>query len=140
MKKIFGIIIAFSVLFSAGSIYAKVDSAANFSNWYENSFQKESGRLGATTAAGIWTNANHVRTFVSESKIEIDSSIESFRDEQVRKVIAGILEFRDDNKSRLEQTVTDLKQENFDDYVENVNIEETVDQDIKNILEDVLSE
>jgi len=141
MKKILGLIVASTLLLSAGSIYAKVDSGANLSNWYQNSFLKESGKLGAETATGIWTTLTKVNTFVLESKESIDSQIESFRDEQVKKAVAGIVEYRNNSKDQLDQTIIKLQEENFDDYAENAKIEEEaeVEQDIENILEEVLS-
>lgn len=141
IKKIIGIILAFTFLVSAGSIYAKSDSAANLSNWYETSFHKKSGELGATTANAIGAILKNANIFIVKSKDIIDSSIESFRDEQVRKVVAGIVDYREDIKSQVDNTVTELQKENnFDDYAEKANIDEVVEKDVEDILAEVLNE
>lgn len=140
MKKILGIIIATSVLFSAGTIYANVDSATKLSNWYERAFQKESEKLGAETAVGLGKTLTQVKVFIDESKKSLNRSIVSFTADRVKEVTSEIEKIKNDTANRLDQTVSDLKEENFDDYAENANIEDQVEQDVENILEDVLSE
>jgi hypothetical protein len=140
IKKIFGIILTFTFLIGAGSIYANVDSAANLSNWYENSFQKKSSELGAATATGIFKTLKNVNVFVVGTKDTIGSTIESFRDEQVKKVVAEIVDYQNDIESQIGTTVTELEKENFDDYAEKAKVEEDIEEDIENILEEVLSE
>ena len=140
MKKILGIIIASSVLFSAGTIYANVDPATKLSNWYERSFQKESEKLGAETAVGLGKTLAQVKVFINESKNSFDRSIVSFTADRVKEVTAEIEKIKNDTENRLDQTVSELKEENFDDYAENADIEVQVEQDIENILKDVLNE
>ncbi|MBU0905137.1 MAG: hypothetical protein KKF57_08060 [Firmicutes bacterium] len=140
MKKLIGIIIASSVLVSAGSIYANVDPATKLSNWYDHSFQKESEKLGAETADGLFSMLMQVQLFIKESKASIDSSIVSFTAGRVKELASEMDRIQNDTKNRLDETVSQLKKENFDNYAENANIEEQVEQDIENILEDVLYE
>ena len=140
IKKIFGIILTFTFLIGAGSIYANVDSAANLSNWYENSFQKKSSELGAAAGTGIFKVLNNAETSVVESKSIIGFAIANFRDEQIKKAVAEIISYQNDIERQIDTTVTELEQENFDDYAENANIEEKMEQDIENILAEVLSE
>jgi len=140
LKKILGIIIASSVLFSAGTIYANVDPATKLSNWYERSFQKESEKLGAETAVGLGKTLAQVKVFINESKNSFDRSIVSFTADRVKEVTAEIEKIKNDTENRLDQTVSELKEENFDDYAENADIEVQVEQDIENILKDVLNE
>lgn len=140
LKKFLGIIIASTVLLSAGSIYANVDAAANLSKWYENSFQKESAKLGATTAIGILKTFEHVNDFLDESKREIASSLQSFTGTRVNEVESEIEQYQNDIESQIDTTVTELEKENFDDYAEKAKVEEEIEQDIENILEEVLSE
>lgn len=140
MKKIIGIIIASTVLLSAGTIYANVDSATRLSNWYERSFQKESSKLGAETAVGLTRTLGQVKVFIVESKEFIDQSILNFTVDRVKEVAAEIRKVQNDTENRLDQTVSELKKENFDDYAENANIEEELNQSFEEILADVLSE
>ena len=42
--------------------------------------------------------------------------------------------------NQIDQTVTELGKENFDDYVESRNIEEEIEQDIAAILAEILGE
>ena len=140
IKKIFGIILTFTFLIGAGSIYANVDSAANLSNWYENSFQKKSSELGAATATGIIKALNNAEKSVVESKSIIDFAIADFRDEQVKKAVAEIINYQNDIENQIDTTVTELEKENFDDYAEKAKVEEEIEQDIENILEEVLNE
>ena len=43
-------------------------------------------------------------------------------------------------KKQINQTVTELEKENFDEYVESRNIEEEIEQDIVAILAEILGE
>ena len=140
IKKIFGIILTFTFLIGAGSIYANVDSAANLSNWYENSFQKKSSELGAVTATGIFNTLKNANLFVVGTEETIGSTIEIFREEQVKKVVAEIVDYQNDIENQIDSTVTELEKGNFDDYAEKAKVEEEIEQDIENILEEVLSE
>jgi hypothetical protein len=140
LKKIIGIIIASSVLFFAGSIYANVDPASKLSNWYDHSFQKGSERLGAETAVGLFKTVVQVKTILNESREYLESSIVSYTADRVKEVVSEINQISTDNENRIEQTVSDLEKENFDDYAENANIEEELDQSFEEILEDVLTE
>lgn len=140
IKKIFGIILTFTFLIGAGSIYANVDSAANLSNWYENSFQKKSSELGAATGTGIFKTLKNANIFVIGTKETISITLESFRDKQVEKVVAEIVDYQNDIENQIDSTVTELEKENFDDYVEKAKVEEEIEQDIESILEEVLNE
>ena len=128
------------MLFSAGSISANVDAGANLSKWYGNSFQKVSAKLGAATAIGLWTTYDNVNGFVDESKKDIAISLQSFTGTRVNEVESEIEKFQIDTENQLNKTVSELTEENFDDYAESANIEEQVDQDVEDILEEVLSE
>lgn len=140
MKKLIGIIIASSVLVSAGSIYASVDSATKLSNWYNQSFQKESEKLGAETGVGLWNMLSQVQGFIKESKTSINDSMVSFTANRVKEVASEINRIQNDTENRLDETVTELKKENFDDYAENANIEEELNQSFEEILKEVLKE
>ncbi len=140
MKKLIGIIIASSVLVSAGSIYANVDPATKLSNWYDHSFQKESEKLGAETAVGLIKVFTQFQGIMKKSKDSIDSSIVSFAADRVKEVALEISRIQNDTENRLDETVSELKKENFDDYAENANIEEELDQSFEEILKEVLSE
>lgn len=140
MKKLIGIIIASSVLVSAGSIYANVDPATKLSNWYDHSFQKESEKLGAETAVGLVKTVGQVKIFLSESRELLETSIVNYTADRVKEVVSEINKINNENENRIEQTVSELKKENFDDYAKNANIEVQIEQDIENILEDVLNE
>lgn len=144
MKKIFGIIIASSVLLGAGTMYAKTDSATNLSNWYEHSFQNESMKLGVETGAGLWKTFSNVKIFVSEAKQSFDSTLASFTAKRVSEATTEIEQYQIDTENRLEQTVSELKDENLKVYSKKVNmnedIEEDIEQSVEEILEEVLSE
>jgi len=140
MKKLIGIIIASSVLVSAGSIYANVDSATKLSNWYDHSFQKESEKLGAETAVGLVKTVGQVKIFLSESRELLETSIVNYTADRAKEVVSEINKINNDNENRIEQTVSELKKENFDDYAENANIEEELNQSFEEILKEVLSE
>lgn len=140
MKKLIGIIIASSVLVSAGSIYANVDPATKLSNWYDHSFQKESEKLGTETAVGLIKVFTQFQGIMKESKDSIDSSIVSFAADRVKEVALEISRIQNDTENRLDETVSELKNENFDDYAENANIEEELDQSFEEILKEVLKE
>jgi len=140
MKKLIGIIIASSVLVSAGSIYANVDPATKLSNWYDHSFQKESEKLGTETAVGLIKVFTQFQGIMKESKDSIDSSFVSFAANRVKEVALEISRIQNDTEDRLDETVSELKKENFDDYAENANIEEELDRSVEEILKEVLNE
>ena len=105
MKKLIGIIIASSVLVSAGSIYANVDPATKLSNWYDHSFQKESEKLGAETAVGLFKVFKQFQGIMEESKASINSSIASFTADRVKEVALEISRIQNDSENRLDETV-----------------------------------
>ena len=131
---------ASSVLLGAGTMYAKSDSAANLSNWYEHSFQNESIKVGAETGSGLWKTFSNVKIFVSEAKQSFDSSLTSFTTKRVSEAISEIEQYKIDTENRLNQTVSELKDENLSVYETNEDIEEDVEQSVEEILKDVLND
>ena len=140
IKKILGALLILTVVFSAGLTYANVDPAAKLSNWYSNSFQKQSEQVGITVISGMWTTYKEAGSFMSESKDSIDSAIDNFRDNQVREAKNGIVGFLEGINSRLDQTIAQLKEENLDGYAENTNVEEEIERDSETMLVELLRE
>ena len=140
MKKVLGIILVFTLLVGAGTIYASSNAGQNLSDWYKKAFQKESESLGAETAKGMILVFTKVNAFVKESKNDIDSAIAGFSDKQVNDAKTSIEGYQVETINSLNATVTELENVNFDDYVEKQNIEEQIDQEFEQMLEDVFSE
>jgi hypothetical protein len=140
IKKISIILLLFAVLLCAELSYANVDPAANLSNWYDQLFQKESDEIGAATTSGVWTTFEQAEVFMLETKKTIDYSLESVRNKQSQKAKNGIEKNLMELKNQLDNAVSELKKENFDDYAENANVEEVIEPDIQSILEEVLGD
>lgn len=108
IKKILVIILVITFLVSGGSIYAKGNLEANLSNLYEASIQMEIAKLGTATSSRMWTTLKYTNAFVLGSKEYIDTKIVDFRDEQVRKTVEVIVDYKNDIKSQVENTNTEL--------------------------------
>ncbi|TQR21678.1 hypothetical protein [Psychrobacillus vulpis] len=74
-----------------------------------------------------------------ESIHSFDSAIENFGDNQKKEAQASIQRYQSDKRSELEQTVSDLQNNSFDNYVENVKLDGEIDSEIHNILTEVFS-
>lgn len=140
MKKILGVFLLLTLLLSAGTIYASSNSAQNLSAWYKEAFQKESEKLGATTATGMLLIFKEVNNFLEESKENIDETLAFFRDEKVENAKNGIEEYQGQTIKSLNDTAVELKNINFDDYVDKLNIEAEIEQDFEKMVEEVFSE
>ncbi|MFD1929205.1 hypothetical protein ACFSFY_14275 [Sporosarcina siberiensis] len=140
MKKVLGIILLFSFLISAGTIYASGNSGQNLSDWYKKAFQTESEKLGATSATGMVLVFKEVNLLVEETKKSIEDALTSFRDIKVKEAESGIEKYRAETISSLNATVTELENVNFDDYVDKLNINAQIDKDFEQMIEDVFSD
>ncbi|MBO0588890.1 hypothetical protein [Sporosarcina sp. E16_8] len=140
MKKVLGIVLLFTLLLSAGKIYASGNPAQNLSDWYKNSFQKESGKLAVATTAGMLVVFKEVNSFVKESKKSIEDALASFGDDKMKEAESGIEEYQSNALNSLSDTVAGLENVNFDDYVDKLNIEAEMDKDFENMVEELFSE
>ncbi len=140
MKKVLGTFLLFTLLLSAGTIYASSNSAQNLSDWYKNSFQKESRKLESDTATGITLVFKEVNTFLKESKNEIDAAIATFGDKLAKASKTGVEEYQTQTINSLYDTVVELEKENFDDQMDKLNIEAEISKDFESIVEEVFSE
>ena len=86
--------------------------------------------------SSIWTTYKEVESFMLESKENVDSAIESFRDKQVRETKDSIVGFLEGINIRLDQTITEFKEDNFNDYAENTNVE--AEEDAETMLVELL--
>ncbi len=139
MKKGIGIFLLCTFLLSAGTIYASGNSTQNLSDWYKKAFQKESETLGAVTATGMIVVYKKVNAFVKESKKDIDTAIASFSGNQVKDAKSGIEKYQAGTIKNLNDTVAELENVNFDEYVNGLNIEAEIDQDFEQMVEEVFS-
>lgn len=140
MKKVLATFLLFTLLVSVGTIYASNNSAHNLSDWYKGSFQKVSEELGATTATGMISIFKKVNTFRADSRVSIDTAIATFSSSQVKDAKSSIEKKRADTIKSLNHTVAELENVNFDEYVDELNIEAEIEQDFEQMVEEVFNE
>jgi len=140
MKKVLGIFLVFTLLVGAGTIYASSNSGQKLSEWYKDTFHKESEKLGASTANGMILVLKEVNAVVKESKKNIDDTLASFRDGKVNDAESGIEKYQAETINSLNATVAELENVNFDEHVDKLNIEAQIDQEFEQMVEDVFSE
>ena len=70
----------------------------------------------------------------------LQTAIEKSRNKQVDVSKANVETVVTRMKEQVNQTVTDLENENFDEYVRNRNIEEEIEQDVATMLAEILGE
>ncbi len=140
MKKILGTLLLFTLLVSAGTIYANGNPAQNLLDWYENSLQKKSEELGVATATGMIVVFKEVNSFLKESKKDTDTAIVNVSDQQVIEAKAGIEAYQFETSKDLNETVAELKDVNFDNYVDGLNIEAEIERDFEKMIEEVFNE
>ena len=89
MKKILGVFLLFTFLLGTGTIYASVNPGKYLSDWYKNSFLKESEKLGAATATGLIVVLKEVDAFLEVSKESIDDTLAIFLGDKVKDANTG---------------------------------------------------
>lgn len=135
MKKVVGIILVFFILLGSSTIYASGLPRTSLSKWYDQSFQKESeGRAGL---ARVEKTFEEVNTFIMETFESYQSTIQKAIENQIKESKAGIEEYQQETKSQLDEVVTELKEEEIDEYMDNEAIENDIDQDIDEVLLEV---
>lgn len=140
IKKRIGTLIIIAIFLCAGTIYANVNAAGAFSNWYIQSVQKEDDKLGSAVESRAWTSFKQLESFLFAAKGNADSALEETRNKQVKEAKSAIDELLTDMKDQFNDTVTELEKENFNHYVENKNIDEEIEQDVATILAEILNE
>ena len=140
IKNRLGILLLFTVILFSGFVYANVQAASTLSNWYTDAHQKEDERISSTAEAGVWTTFKQLKSFITEVKENATTAIEKSRNKQVDESKANVETVVTRMKEQVNQTVTDLENENFDEYVRNRNIEEEIEQDVATMLAEILGE
>lgn len=113
------------------------DESTTLYNWYKKSFGKDSGVVLSATATNLEIGLKNVKTFYHESIKKIDSSLESIRAKEVEEAKNGIESYQNDTENRLNDTVIELKDVNFDNNIDQSAIEE-VEKDVLDVLTEVL--
>lgn len=142
MRKILSVSILALLLVGAGStIYAKSNSAQNLSDWYKGSFQQKSGILGSFSAVELITSLSDFNQFVTESKKSLDAMFAVLLDEKTIDTQVSIEMQHAELINELNETVADLKQDNFfDEYVDKHNIEVEITTEVERMLEELVNE
>ena len=141
MGKFLSICMLTILLIGAGSsIYAKTNLAQNLSVWYKSAFQQKSEILGSVTATQIIKGVADFNQFVSESKTIFDAAVATLRDDSTRDTQSGIEMRHDELVKELNETVMDLQQETFDDYMDELNIEAEITREVEKIVEEIVNE
>ena len=141
MRRIFIIGILALFLIGAGTtIYAKSNSAQNLSDWYKDSFQQKSGLVGSLTAVELVTSLSEFNQFITGSKKSLDAMIAVLFEEKTSDVQSSIEMQHAEMVDELEETVAALQQDNFDEYVDELNIEAELTMEVEKMLEELLNE
>ena len=141
MRKILSVCILTILLIGTGSsIYAKTNLAQNLSVWYKSAFQQKSEILGSVTATQIIKGVANFNQFVSGSKNTFDAVIAALGDDSARDTQSEIEMRHAEFVQELNETVIDLQQETFDDYVDELNIEVEITREVEKIVEELVNE
>lgn len=140
MKKVVGIILVFCILLGFSTIYASGLPRTSLSKWYDQSFQKESGKFKDATSTGALEVLSLMKDFLRESKESFTDVISSVLDDQVKRVNTSIEVEAHNLRNQIDKTVTELENVGFDEYVDKTEVEEEVRQDIEEVLADMLIE
>ena len=141
MRKILSVCILTILLIGTGSsIYAKTNSTQNLSDWYKSAFQQKSEILGSVTATQIIKGVANFNQFVSGSKNTFDAVIAALGDDSARDTQSEIEMRHAEFVQELNETVIDLQQETFDDYVDELNIEVEITREVEKIVEELVNE
>ncbi|QUW21231.1 hypothetical protein JSQ81_15655 [Sporosarcina sp. Marseille-Q4063] len=140
IKNRIGISLLITVILCLGFVYANVQAASTLSKWYTDTFQKEDEILSSTLETGVWTTFKRLGVFIAEAKQDAITAIEESRNKQVEESTANIEALVTDMKEQIDQTVTELDEENFDAFVERRNIEEEIERDVATMLAEILDE
>ena len=141
IRKKLSICVLTILLVGAGSsIYAKTNPVQNLSDWYKSSFQQKSENLGTVTATEIIKGLADFNQFVSGSKSTLNAMIVALGDDGARDTQTEIEMHHAKLVQELNETVVDLQQENFDDYVDKQTIEVEITREVEKIVEELVNE
>lgn len=139
IKNRLGILLLFTVILFSGFIFANVQAASTLSDWYTETIHKED-EVNSTLENGIWTSFKELGEFLVEAKEHATTLIEKSRTIQVDESKANLDTAVTRIKEQVNQTVTDLENEDFDAYVNSRNIEDEIEQEVVTMLEEILGE
>lgn len=141
MRKFLTICVLTILLVGAGSsIYAKTNPVQHLSDWYKSAFQQKSEILGAVTATQIIKGLADFNQFVSGSKSTLNAMIAALGDDGARDTQSEIDMRHAELVQEVNETVVELQQENFDDYVDKLTIEAEITRDVEKIVEELVNE
>ncbi|AYC29906.1 hypothetical protein [Paenisporosarcina cavernae] len=138
MKKFIAIILAVSVLSGAGTIYAKVSPSIGLSNWFSNSFMEKSVEIGESTSEAIFTKVREFQVYVSTVKQVAKKRVEDFTNLHRQSVLSKLSNWKEQQLSEVEKTSEQLKKRDFSTYTESLKLEETMDQEMESLLQEIV--
>lgn len=140
MKKV---LIAFLLIFALGSagsiIHAGTSPSKVLSNWYMEEFGRKSEQLGSRTVKHLVAGLSDFNRFTHESQSKISNVILTWGAEETGKTQTEIKEKQSEMINSLNETFSGLQQENFDNYTENLTIENDIILEVEQMLEDILN-
>mgnify|MGYP003455081372 FL=1 len=109
MKKVLNIIILSFVFFSAGSIFGTggIDTKSTVRNI--ESLQTQTIELGYTSAIDVWKTFKQVEIFIIESQVNMEATIDQFRDEQVKLAVASLVNYKNGTNSQPDISPSDTE-------------------------------
>lgn len=100
MKKILFIIFLSSILFSAGFIIGTGGLGSKYSLQNIDSIQKKTIELGYTSVIEFQTVLNQIEILIAASEENIEATVNQFRNEQVKIMVAGLVNYKNANNSQ----------------------------------------
>lgn len=140
LKKRLGAFLLFTFLLGGGTIFANGSPGQNLADWYEDSFLVESEKLGVATVTGLREAIKEVNSFLGESQQHIDDTLAIFRNDKVKEAEVGIKEYQAKTIKSLHDTVAELENVNFAQYVDELNMEAEIEADLDKMVEEIFSE
>ncbi len=138
-KKLFAILLTFSIFIVAGSYFVMAYPSTKLFDWDKNMNRKESVEL-LTSPTNLATAFDNLKVSLFKSIRAIDQEIESLLNREAVKSNEEIKNTQSEYKKDLDKHAEDLKQVNLDNYFDKTEIEKSVEEDFTNVLKDVLSE
>lgn len=139
MRKRLIILVGLFLFVIAGTASAG-KSMQPLADWHNQQFKSISVEIGAVTAVGLLNLYKTTNQFVKETKFTLSRAFEQLTGSETKAVIEGISHYEEQLNKELTTTVNELNKQNFNNYKEQQSIDQTITDEVNELLEDILSE
>jgi hypothetical protein len=137
IKKILGLFLIIFIFLSAKTMYANVDPSESLTVQYEKILQNLKNVTMDNTTKEVSSSFEEIEQLMVELKTGNHTKIDSLTEEILTNTNKNIIDYQNEYKNKLAETVADLKTTNFDDFVKKEEIE--FNEKIGNSLNEMLN-